>query len=102
MREVQLWADEESLDAAFGDVEERSVHCRFADCLHEQEPGCAIRAALEDGSLDRRRFESYRKLRREVRFLERKQNVRARLEEQALWKRRARMGRENAERKQGR
>lgn len=101
MREVQLWADEESLDAAFGDVEELSMNCRFADCRHEQEPGCAIRAALEDGSLDRHRFEGYRKLRREVRFLERQQSVRARLEEQARWKRLSRVGRENAERKLG-
>jgi ribosome biogenesis GTPase / thiamine phosphate phosphatase len=101
MREVQLWADEESLDAAFGDVEELAMNCRFADCRHEQEPGCAIRAAAEDGSLDRRRLDGYRKLRREVKFLERQQSVRARLEEQARWKRISRMGRENAERKRG-
>jgi ribosome biogenesis GTPase / thiamine phosphate phosphatase len=101
MREVQLWADEESLEAAFGDIEKRSLECRFADCQHEREPGCAIRSALEDGSLDRGRFESYRKLRREVRFLERRQSVRARLEEQARWKSLTRMGRENAKRKYG-
>ncbi len=101
MRELQLWADEESLEAAFGDVEERVARCRFSDCRHEREPGCAVREALEEGTLDRNHFESYRKLRREVRFLERKQDIRARLEEQARWKRVTRIGRENAQRKQG-
>ncbi len=87
MREVQLWADEESLDAAFHDIEEIAAECRFADCRHQSEPDCAVRRALEDGTLPEARFESYLKLRRELRFLERKQDIRLRLEEQARWKR---------------
>lgn len=101
MREVQLWADEESLGSVFPDIEETAAGCRFADCRHEGEPGCAVRSALDDGLIPPDRFESYLKLRREVRFLERKQSVRARLEEQARWKRLHRAGRENMRRKYG-
>jgi ribosome biogenesis GTPase len=101
MREVQLWADEESLDAAFHDVEAIAARCRFADCRHENEPDCAVRGAREDGSLSEERYESYLKLHRELRFLERKQDVRLRLEEQARWKRLQRAGRENMRIKYG-
>jgi ribosome biogenesis GTPase len=87
MREVQLWADEASLDGSFRDIESLAEACRFSDCGHAHEPGCAVLAALEDGTLPRDRFESYLKLRRELRFLVRKQDIRARLEEQARWKR---------------
>ena len=75
--------------------------CRFADCRHESEPGCAVKRALEDATLSRGRYESYLKLRRELGFLERRQNIRARLEEQARWKKVTRQGRENARRKYG-
>ncbi|MGH2994946.1 MAG: ribosome small subunit-dependent GTPase A [Gaiellaceae bacterium] len=70
MRELQLWAGEESLDGAFQDVAELAAGCRFADCAHDQEPGCAVRAALADGSLRAERWESYRRLQRELRALE--------------------------------
>ncbi len=69
MRELQLWAGEESLDGAFADVAELAAQCRFADCAHGTEPGCAVRAALADGRLDPERWDSYRKLQREVRAL---------------------------------
>jgi len=75
MRELQLWSDEEGLDRTFDDLERLAAQCRFADCCHEQEPGCAVLAAVRAGSLDRRRLESYRKLRRELRFLGLKQDV---------------------------
>ena len=101
MREVQLWADEESLDASFHDIEEIAAECRFTDCKHQSEPACAVRRALEDGTLPAERYESYRKLRREIRFLEMRQDVRVRLEEQARWKRLQRAGRENMRRKYG-
>jgi ribosome biogenesis GTPase / thiamine phosphate phosphatase len=94
MREVQLWADEESLDASFHDVEEVAAGCRFTDCSHRSEPDCAVRRALEDGTLEEARFESYLKLRRELRYLEAKQDVRVRLEEQARWKRISRSSQE--------
>jgi ribosome biogenesis GTPase / thiamine phosphate phosphatase len=78
MRELQLWSDEESLDRAFGDIEALAVRCRFPDCRHEGEPGCAVRAAAEGGFLDGRRLESFLKLRREVRFMELKKDAKAR------------------------
>jgi ribosome biogenesis GTPase len=82
MRELQLWADDEGLDKAFDDVEGFAARCRFPDCAHEQEPGCAVRAAVEDGSLDRRRLESYLKLRLEMRFLELKKDVKTRRQQE--------------------
>jgi ribosome biogenesis GTPase len=62
MREVHLWLANDGLDAAFEDVAELAAHCRFSDCRHETEPGCAVRAALEDGTLARDRWERYRAL----------------------------------------
>jgi ribosome biogenesis GTPase len=78
MRELQLWAEEESLDRTFEDIERLAARCRFPDCRHENEPGCAVRAAAEGGGLDARRLESYLKLRREVRFMELKKDAKAR------------------------
>ena len=90
MRELQLWADEGALDETFADVAELAVRCRFSDCSHEREPGCAVRAALGDGSLAQARWESYRKLQRELRALALKQDARLRSEERKEWRRRAR------------
>lgn len=78
MRELQLWAEEGSLDRVFEDIERLAARCRFPDCRHENEPGCAVRAGAENGSLDARRLESYLKLRREVRFMELKKDAKAR------------------------
>jgi ribosome biogenesis GTPase / thiamine phosphate phosphatase len=81
MRELQLWDAEEGLGTAFGDVEALFEHCRFRDCRHEREPGCAVKRALADGTLDPDRYRSYQKLQRELRMLELKQDRRARAEE---------------------
>ncbi|MBR5095292.1 MAG: ribosome small subunit-dependent GTPase A [Oscillospiraceae bacterium] len=62
MRELGLWEAAEGMERAFGDVERCLGKCRFADCRHEREPGCAIRAAIAAGELDPARWESYRKL----------------------------------------
>ncbi len=70
----------ESLDGAFDAVSELAGECRFSDCSHEREPGCAIRSALAVGTLDRGRWESYRKLQRELRALEIRQDGRLRME----------------------
>ncbi|OGD18632.1 MAG: ribosome small subunit-dependent GTPase A [Candidatus Aminicenantes bacterium RBG_16_63_16] len=78
MRELQLWADEDSLAQAFGDIEKLAAGCRFTDCRHGEEPGCAVRQAIADGGLDPGRFESYLKQRRELRHLALKQDSRAR------------------------
>ena len=90
MRELQVWAGEESLDTAFADVASLAGQCRFADCSHEREPGCAIRAALEQGTLEPRRWESYRKLQRELRALAVRQDARLRAEERKRYRRRER------------
>src|SRR5206468_2995354 len=74
MRELQLWDAESGLEAAFGDVEALATQCRFGDCSHHREPDCAVRAALAGGTLDRERYESWRKLQRELERLERKQD----------------------------
>jgi ribosome biogenesis GTPase len=80
MRELQLWAGEEALDATFDDVVSLFDGCRFNDCSHEREPGCAVQAALADGTLSRERYESWRKLQRELRRLEIRQDARLRAE----------------------
>jgi ribosome biogenesis GTPase len=80
MREFQLWADEEVLETTFGEISELAADCRFTDCSHEQEPGCEVRRALEDGSLSQERFQSYRKLQRELRALEIRKDGRLRSE----------------------
>ena len=64
MREIQLWVADEGLEEAFEDVTELFGRCRFSDCGHESEPGCAVKAALADGSLAPERWESYLKLQR--------------------------------------
>jgi ribosome biogenesis GTPase / thiamine phosphate phosphatase len=81
MRELQLWESDEGMETAFTDVTELMSQCRFSDCSHEGEPGCAVRAALADGSLERDRWESYLKLQRELRALEVKLDKRLQADE---------------------
>jgi ribosome biogenesis GTPase len=87
MRELRLWEADEGLEAAFADVVAIERQCRFNDCSHEVEPGCAVRAALESGVLDSERFESYRKLQRELARLERLQDKRAGADFRKQWRR---------------
>jgi ribosome biogenesis GTPase / thiamine phosphate phosphatase len=86
MRELQLWVADEGLEEAFEDVAELAAQCRFSDCAHESEPGCAIRAALEDGRLARERWESYVKLQRELEHLDRRLDKRAQADERRRWR----------------
>ena len=65
MRELGMWEVSEGLSDAFSDVEQFIGKCRFSDCRHKTEPGCAIRAALESGQLESGRWESYQKLKEE-------------------------------------
>ncbi len=88
MRELQLW--DADLEQTFGDVEEIAARCRFNDCAHDREPGCAVRAALDEGTLSRERWDSYVKLQRELAALERRRNILARKEELRTYKIRAR------------
>jgi ribosome biogenesis GTPase len=90
MREFQLWDAGDGLEEAFDEIKEWSAQCRFRDCRHESEPGCAVQEAVSNGTLDPERILNYRKLQRELAFLERKQNPEAMAELRNLWKRRAR------------
>ncbi len=91
IRELQLW--EGDLDQTFGDVEEIARRCRFSDCAHDQEPGCAIQEALQDGSLSVERWQSYLKLERELAAIELKRNHLLRQERVREYKIRARQNR---------
>lgn len=83
MRELQLWGVESGLAAAFGDVEELAAQCRYRDCSHAAEPGCAVQAAVEAGQLDSERWDNFLKLRAEQAFLERKVDTHATQEAKA-------------------
>jgi ribosome biogenesis GTPase / thiamine phosphate phosphatase len=78
MRELALWADPEALDQSFADVAELASRCRFRDCRHREEPGCAVRASVESGDLDAGRLESYAALGRELASHELRQRDRER------------------------
>jgi ribosome biogenesis GTPase len=78
MREIHLWLADEGLEEAFADVVELFAHCRFTDCGHEAEPGCAVQEAIAAGDLPPERWESYRELQRELAVLEERLERRAR------------------------
>src|SRR5258708_1724418 len=86
LREAQLWEGEQALVNVFEDIEELALTCRFTDCAHATEPGCAIKAALDAGALEADRFRSYRKLQRELRAVAAKTDARIALEERKKWK----------------
>ena len=70
MRELGMWDVTEGLSDAFADIEELAQRCRFRDCRHESEPGCAVREAIESGALSASRFENYQKIRTEAKYSE--------------------------------
>jgi len=86
LREIQLWASEEGLASAFGDVETLAPACRFRDCAHDSEPGCAVQAAVASGELSEERLASYRKLRAELRSLEIRNDPELQRAENARWR----------------
>jgi ribosome biogenesis GTPase len=87
MREIQLWVDNDNLSGNFPDIEALAQMCRFRDCTHRSEPGCAVKQAIDEGILDVRHLENYRKLEREVRHLEARKGDFARVvEEKKKWK----------------
>ena len=77
MRAVALWDAEDGIASAFPDIDALAEHCKFADCRHESEPGCAVIAAVEAGELPQRRLDSYRTLRAELTELARRQDQKA-------------------------
>ncbi|MGH9140141.1 MAG: ribosome small subunit-dependent GTPase A [Vicinamibacterales bacterium] len=87
MRALQPWGDESAVAGAFEDIMALAADCRFGDCTHGEEPGCAVRSALESGQLDADRLESYRRLGREAAFEARKHDKAAVAEQKRRWKR---------------
>ncbi|SDK60455.1 ribosome small subunit-dependent GTPase A [Sediminibacillus albus] len=73
MRELQLWTGEDAANQTFRDIEALAERCKFRDCRHDQEPGCAIKEAIDGGELSSERYKSYRKLQREAKFLDLKE-----------------------------
>lgn len=73
IKELQLWAEDEDLEHVYQDIVDLTNLCRFNNCTHNTEPGCAIKDALENGSLDERRYQNYRKSRRELSHLKERQ-----------------------------
>ncbi len=81
MREVSLWQGSDGVDETFSDIETLAQNCRFKDCKHLTEPGCAVRAAIEEGTLDEKRFKNYIKLKKEAAYVEAKNQQRLRNEQ---------------------
>jgi ribosome biogenesis GTPase len=86
LRELQLWESSDGVQEAFEDVAELENRCRFADCAHETEPGCAVREAIRSGTLGRERLDSYRKLQRELARLETRRDARLQSLERKKWR----------------
>src|SRR5262249_3074898 len=93
MRELGLWEADSGLGATFADIEALTAECRFRNCAHETEPGCAVQAALTSGRLDVGRWRNYAKLQRELAHAERKDDPRAQAEQRKMRSGRARMQR---------
>jgi ribosome biogenesis GTPase / thiamine phosphate phosphatase len=90
MRELGVWDADAGIAATFADVETMAARCRFRDCAHEAEPGCAVQAALAEGRLDAARWRNYAKLQRELAHEARRSDPRAQSEQRKMWTRRAR------------
>ncbi|QPP10442.1 ribosome small subunit-dependent GTPase A [Streptomyces bathyalis] len=101
LRGVGLWDAEAGVGSTFSEIEALAEECRFHDCRHESEPGCAVLAAVDDGTLPQRRLESYRKLLRENARIAARTDARLRAEQKRRFKEMSAEGRYNAERKRG-
>jgi ribosome biogenesis GTPase / thiamine phosphate phosphatase len=98
LRGVQMWDADEGLERTFADVLEIAAQCRFRDCRHNGEPGCAIAAAIADGRLSARRVASHAKLQREIAWLEERYDARLRAEAHKRWRTLAREMRQRGHR----
>jgi ribosome biogenesis GTPase len=94
IRELGLWLDREAVSTVFPEIDEAACGCRFSDCRHESEPGCAVRRAVEAGDIDPRRLDSFLRLRREAENLERRRDESRRHEIRARERRFGKMVRE--------
>jgi ribosome biogenesis GTPase len=94
LRELALWNADAGLGGAFADIESLASECAFRDCRHEGEPGCAVRDAMESGTLAHERLASYRKLHRELEYVAGKQDESLRIAGKNRWKAIARQHRQ--------
>jgi len=101
LRGVGLWDAETGVGQVFSEIEALAAQCRFHDCAHESEPGCAVLAAIDSGELPERRLESYRKLIRENQRIVAKTDARLRAEIRKDWKKRGAEGKAAMETKRG-
>ncbi len=81
MRSLSLWEADTGMELMFGDIEEMVKQCRFHDCKHKNEPGCVIRFALNKGTLDRKRWESWLKLQKELVNFEHRREMKQKIKE---------------------
>lgn len=95
MRTMGLWEADTGMEVLFGDIESLVLSCRFSDCQHLNEPGCAVREALESGSLELRRWQSWLKLQKEIEHLEAKKNGQVRFQEKQWGKQIAKLIKQN-------
>jgi len=97
MRELQLWQADEGVKQTFDDIESLIGQCRFRDCRHQNEPGCAILRALEEGTIVHARYQNYEKLQKELRHLALRQDYHAQRVEKEKWKKLSRMAKEKSQ-----
>jgi len=85
LRGIKLWGDESDVSRTFEDVEQIAENCRFRDCSHTGEPGCAVEQALKDGTLEQKRLNNYFKMQKEMEFLRKRKNVHEKRKEERKW-----------------
>ena len=102
IRSLEVAGADEGVDTAFDDIAELATQCRFTDCRHDGEPGCAVRRAIADQTLGEDRLASFRKLERELAFAERREDPRARAAEAKRWRQIHLDGRRHMDQKYGR
>ena len=94
LKEIQLWAHEQALAETFEEITRLAKKCRFKDCSHQEEPGCAVQDALIKGELDRRRYENYLEMEKELKYLKSRQDANAARLEKEKWKEIAKLQKE--------
>lgn len=91
LREIRLLDSREGLEHTFSDIEEIALQCKFSDCSHENEPGCAVKKALKNGTLDRNRFDNFKKMEKEIDYYKRREGKQ---DEKKRWKHIAKLGKQ--------
>jgi ribosome biogenesis GTPase len=86
MREFQLWSSGDGIEMAFDEIGELAKQCKFSDCTHTLEKGCAVLEAVKNGELPEDRYRSYIKLQKEISYLDKKDDIDFQLEEKRKWK----------------